>query len=90
MARYECCQPAAYYFCGPQDPRAAIGAFTQANNRVDTWIGHFDQGRAYLDLGAFAEADSEFDRCITRRVKPYRCFSIHGPRMATFRPSTIT
>src|SRR5262249_39148102 len=37
------------------DPRAAIDALTQANNRVDIWIGHFDQGRAYLDLGAFAE-----------------------------------
>ena len=33
---------------------------------LDTWIGRFELGRAYLEAGAFAEADSEFDRCIGR------------------------
>ena len=38
-----------------------------ANKQLDTWIGRFDLGRAYLDAGLFPEADSEFDRCIKRR-----------------------
>ena len=47
--------------------RQAIQSFTQANNQLDTWIGHFDLGRAYLEADSFVEADSEFDRCIKRR-----------------------
>ena len=46
--------------------RQAIQLFTQANNQLDTWIGHFDLGRAYLKVDSFVEGDSEFDRCITR------------------------
>ena len=30
-------------------------------------MGHFALGRAYLEAGAFLQADSEFDRCIKRR-----------------------
>jgi eukaryotic-like serine/threonine-protein kinase len=47
--------------------REAIDALTAANRLLDTWIGRFDLGRAYLEAGAFAQADSEFDRCLTRR-----------------------
>ncbi len=47
--------------------RQAIQLFTQANNQLDTWIGHFDLGRAYLKADSFVEGDSEFDRCIERR-----------------------
>jgi tetratricopeptide (TPR) repeat protein/predicted Ser/Thr protein kinase len=49
------------------DPRLAIKDITDANNLLDTWIGRFELGRAYLEAGQFAEADSEFDRCIKRR-----------------------
>jgi tetratricopeptide (TPR) repeat protein len=45
----------------------AIKLLAEANSVVDTWVGHFDLGRAYLEAGAFAQADSEFDRCLTRR-----------------------
>jgi tetratricopeptide (TPR) repeat protein len=45
----------------------AIKILTDANSVVDTWLGHFDLGRAYLKAGAFAQADSEFDICIKRR-----------------------
>jgi tetratricopeptide (TPR) repeat protein/predicted Ser/Thr protein kinase len=54
--------------------RQAIPLFTQANNQLDTWIGHFDLGRAYLEAGAFAEADSEFDRCLKRRGETFDLF----------------
>jgi len=50
-----------------KDPRKAIELFTQANKLLDTWIGWFDLGRAYLEAGLYVEADSEFDRCIKRR-----------------------
>ena len=47
--------------------REAIKILTDANSILDTWLGHFDLGRAYLELGAFPQADGEFDNCIKRR-----------------------
>ena len=47
--------------------RQAITILNDANTVLDTWIGHFDLGRAYLAARAFPNADSEFDRCIQRR-----------------------
>ncbi|MEP7367705.1 MAG: protein kinase [Acidobacteriota bacterium] len=61
------------------DPRAAIKAATDANNLLDTWIGRFELGRAYLDAGAFTEADSEFDRCIKRRGEALALFLDESP-----------
>jgi tetratricopeptide (TPR) repeat protein/predicted Ser/Thr protein kinase len=49
------------------DSRLAIKDITDADNLLDTWIGRFELGRAYLAAGQFAEADSEFERCIKRR-----------------------
>jgi serine/threonine protein kinase/tetratricopeptide (TPR) repeat protein len=49
------------------DAREAIKILTDANSIIDTWLGHFDLGRAYLELGAFPQADGEFDICIKRR-----------------------
>jgi len=47
--------------------REAVGILGEANTTLDTWFGHFDLGRAYLEAGALPQADSEFDRCIVRR-----------------------
>ena len=49
------------------NPREAVKILEDANGVLDTWLGHFDLGRAYLELGAFLQAESEFDRCIKRR-----------------------
>ena len=49
------------------DPRHAIEVLTQANALLDTWLGHFVLGRAYLAAEQFAQADSEFERCLKRR-----------------------
>ncbi len=57
-----------------KDARGAVKLFTDANNLLDTWIGRFDLGRAYLEMGAFPEADSEFDRCIKRRGEALSLF----------------
>jgi len=47
--------------------RDALNTFQEAQKLADTWLGHFDLGRAYLDLSAFTEASSEFDVCLKRR-----------------------
>ena len=51
---------------------------------MDTWIGRFELGRAYLDAGAFAEADSEFDRCIKRRGESILLFLDEVPTYGYF------
>jgi serine/threonine protein kinase/tetratricopeptide (TPR) repeat protein len=62
-----------------KDPRQAIKLFTDANTLLDTWIGHFDLGRAYLEAGQFTQADSEFDRCIKRRGEAMALFLDEEP-----------
>jgi tetratricopeptide (TPR) repeat protein/predicted Ser/Thr protein kinase len=49
------------------DGRAAVKIFTDANALMDTWMGRFDLGQAYLQIEQYPDADSEFDRCIKRR-----------------------
>ncbi len=61
------------------DPRQAIKVLIEANGLLDTWIGHFELGRAYLEAGQFAQADSEFDRCIKRRGEALSLFLDEGP-----------
>ena len=59
---------------------------TEANALLDTWIGHFDLGRAYLEAGAFTQADSEFDRCIKRRGEALSLFLDEEPTYGYFPP----
>jgi tetratricopeptide (TPR) repeat protein len=66
------------------DAKSAIQLFSGANDLLDTWIGRFDLGRAYLDAGAFAEADSEFDRCIRRRGEALELFMDDMPTYSYF------
>jgi tetratricopeptide (TPR) repeat protein len=49
------------------DPRKAIERFRTARQFADSWLGRFGLGRAYLAVGAVAEAGSEFDLCEKRR-----------------------
>jgi eukaryotic-like serine/threonine-protein kinase len=57
-----------------KDAPRAIRALTDANNLLDTWLGRFELGRAYLEANAFAEADSEFDQCLKRRGEALSLF----------------
>jgi serine/threonine protein kinase/tetratricopeptide (TPR) repeat protein len=50
-----------------QDTRQAIKSLQEANALLDSWIGHFDLGRAYLQASQLPQADSEFDACMKRR-----------------------
>jgi tetratricopeptide (TPR) repeat protein len=62
----------------------AIKMFTDANQLLDTWIGRFELGRAYLEAGLFVEADSEFDRCVKRRGEAVEIFMDNVPTIAYF------
>ena len=68
------------------DKRAGINKLIEANKLLDTWIGHLELGRAYLDAGLFVEADSEFDRCIRRRGEAMELFQDNVPTYAVFPP----
>lgn len=47
--------------------RGAVKLFSDAQKISDTWLGHFDRGRAYVEMKAFTEADSELEACDKRR-----------------------
>ena len=59
--------------------RAAVRTLNEANKMLDTWIGHFDLGRAYLAAEAFPQADSEFDRCLKRSGEALSLFLDEEP-----------
>jgi hypothetical protein len=61
------------------DPRGAVAVLGDANGLLDTWIGRLTLGRAYLEAGAYAQADSEFDRCVTRRGEALALFLDEEP-----------
>jgi tetratricopeptide (TPR) repeat protein len=61
------------------NPKQAVQLFSEARDRMDTWISRLDLGRAYLDAAAFVQADSEFDRCIKRRGEALELFMDDGP-----------
>jgi tetratricopeptide (TPR) repeat protein len=62
-----------------QHPQQALQLLTEAKNLADSWIVHFDLGLVYLEAGAFAEADSEFDRCLKRRGEALEFFDDDMP-----------
>jgi serine/threonine protein kinase/tetratricopeptide (TPR) repeat protein len=49
------------------DVPSAIRLYREAQSLVDTWLGRFLLGRAFLEAGAYTEAYSEFDSCLKRR-----------------------
>jgi tetratricopeptide (TPR) repeat protein len=67
-----------------KDSAEAVRQITAANSLLDTWIGRFELGRAYLDAGAFTEADSEFDQCVKRRGEAIELFMDNVPTYAYF------
>jgi tetratricopeptide (TPR) repeat protein/predicted Ser/Thr protein kinase len=69
-----------------KDANEAIRQIKAANNLLDTWIGHYDLGQAYLDAGAFTEADSEFDTCLKRKGEAIELFMDNVPTYAYFPP----
>src|SRR5579883_582395 len=66
------------------DARSAIQSFSQGVSLLDTWIGRFDLGRAYLVSGAFTDADSQFDGGIKRRGEAMELFMDDAPTYGYF------
>jgi tetratricopeptide (TPR) repeat protein len=64
--------------------QAALDLFQEAKKLDDTWLGHFDLGRAYLEAGAFTEASSEFDTCEKRRGEASALFFDEVPTFRYF------
>jgi eukaryotic-like serine/threonine-protein kinase len=69
-----------------KQPRQAIKTLTEATMLLDTWIGRFDLGRAYLDAGLLPQADSEFDRCFKRRGEALSLFLDDQPTFGYLPP----
>jgi len=68
------------------EPRQAIKPLTDARMLLDTWIGRFDLGRAYLEAGALPQADSEFDNCIQRHGEALSLFLDEEPNYGYLPP----
>jgi eukaryotic-like serine/threonine-protein kinase len=68
------------------NPREAIKQLEEAQKLVDTWMGRFALGRAYLEAGAFTEADSELDRCMKRKGEIAAVFLDDIPTYRYFPP----
>jgi len=66
--------------------RAAVRTLKEANEMLDTWIGHFDLGRAYLVAEAYPQADSEFDKCLKRSGEALSLFLDEEPTSGYFPP----
>ena len=57
-----------------KDARPAIKLLDEANKLQDTWIGHYELGRAYLATKQYPQADSEFEVCLKRRGEAIALF----------------
>jgi serine/threonine protein kinase/tetratricopeptide (TPR) repeat protein len=64
------------------DARKAVGLIAEANKQFDTWIGHLELGRAYLELKQPLQADFEFDTCLKRRGEALSLFLDEEPTLA--------
>ncbi len=56
------------------DARQAIKILTDANDILDTWLGHFDLGRAYLELGPFRRPTPSSIAVSSAAAKHCRCW----------------
>jgi tetratricopeptide (TPR) repeat protein len=66
--------------------REAVREFRAAGEVADTWLGHEALGRAYLDLSAFAEAQTELDGALKRRGEATAAFLDEVPTYRLFPP----
>jgi eukaryotic-like serine/threonine-protein kinase len=64
----------------------ALKLFLDSRKIADTWMSHFDAGRAYVEAGAFAEADSELEACQKRRGEAAALFLDESPTYYLFPP----
>ena len=69
------------------DARRAVISLREANQLFETWLGLFDLGRASLEAGLYAQADSAFDACLNaRRGEALALFLDEQPTIAYLAP----
>lgn len=61
------------------DVSGAVQLYQEAQDLVDMWYGRFLMGRALLEMEAYSEAYSEFDRCLKRLGEATSVFFIDFP-----------
>ena len=66
--------------------REAINRLKEARKLADSWLVRYALGRAYLEAGSFAEADTEFDACIKRRGEAASVYLDEVPTFRVFPP----
>jgi tetratricopeptide (TPR) repeat protein len=66
--------------------REALTRFEEAKRLGDAWLVRFDRGRAFLELGAFTEADADFEACAKRRGEATAVFLDDIPTFHYFPP----
>ena len=69
-----------------KDYRDAVRTFQDAQKIADTWLGRLGLGRAYLEAGAFPDAETEFDACVKRRGEAASVFLDDEPSWRYFAP----
>ncbi|MFZ0319277.1 MAG: protein kinase [Candidatus Sulfotelmatobacter sp.] len=69
-----------------KDYRSAVRTFQDAQKIADTWLGRLGLGRAYLEAGAFPDADTELDACVKRRGEASSVFLDDEPSWRYFAP----
>ncbi|HEY3351054.1 MAG TPA: protein kinase [Thermoanaerobaculia bacterium] len=67
--------------------REAVADFEEAKKIADTWLGRYDLGRAYVELGAFTEAHTELEACVKRRGEATAVFLDDVPSWRYFPPA---
>ena len=66
--------------------RDAVAKLEDGKRLADSWLLRFDRGRAYLDLGAFTEAEADFENCAKRRGEATALFLDDVPTFHYFLP----
>jgi tetratricopeptide (TPR) repeat protein len=66
--------------------REAVAKFEDGRRLADSWLMRFDRGRAYLQLGAFTEAEADFDACAKRSGEATAVFLDDVPTFHYFPP----
>jgi len=64
----------------------AAARYRDAQKIGDSWLGRYDLGRAYLEAGQYAEAYSEFEKCLERRGEATAIFLDDIPTYRFFAP----
>jgi tetratricopeptide (TPR) repeat protein/tRNA A-37 threonylcarbamoyl transferase component Bud32 len=66
--------------------REAVERYQESQKIGDSWLGHYNLGRTYLEAGDFSSADREFGVCLERRGEATAIFLDDIPTYRFFAP----